>query len=67
MSGGGYYFAVSAPPEGAEPRFYYVSEHTELHSSVEAEHQDLARREIDLAEEILTRLAWHFGLESFGQ
>jgi hypothetical protein len=52
-------------PEGAGPRFYQVSEQTELRSAVEAEHQDLAEREADLAEEILTRLAWHFGLESF--
>lgn len=65
VSGGGSYLAVSVPPEGAEPRFYSVSEHTELLSSAEAEHQDLARREGDIAEEILTRLAWHFGLESF--
>lgn len=36
-------------------------------SRIEAEHQDLARREADLAEEILTRLAWHFGLEAFHQ
>ncbi len=67
VSGGGSYLAASAPPEGAEPRFYFISEQTELRSSVEAEHQDLARREADLAEEILTRLAWHFGVEAFRQ
>jgi hypothetical protein len=65
VSGGGSYLAVSVRPEGAEPHFYQVSEQTELRSSVEAEHQDLAGREADLAEEILTRLAWHFGVESF--
>lgn len=65
VSGGGSYLAVSVRPEGAQPRFYQVSEQTELRSSVEVEHQDLASREADLAEEILTRLAWHFGLESF--
>lgn len=65
ISGGSSYLAVSVRPEGAEPRFYQVSEQTELRSTVEAEHQDLASREADLAEEILTRLAWHFGLESF--
>jgi hypothetical protein len=67
VSGGGSYLAVSVRPEGVEPRLYQVSEQTELRSSVEAEHQDLASREADLAEEILTRLAWHFGLEDFRQ
>ena len=55
VSGGNAYPAVSAPPEGPEPRFYFVSEQAELRCSVEAE----------LAEELLTRLAWHFGLERF--
>jgi hypothetical protein len=67
VSGGNSYLAVSAPPQGLEPRFYSVSEQTELRSSVEVEHQDVARRESELAEEILTRLAWHFGVEAFSQ
>jgi hypothetical protein len=67
VSGGGAYLAVSVPPDGRPPRFYAVSEQTGLRSAVEAEHQDLASREADLAEEILTRLAWHFGLESFSR
>jgi hypothetical protein len=67
VSGGGTYLAVAVAPKGAEPRFYSVSEQTELLSSIEAEHQDLAGREADLAEEILMRLAWHFGLETFSQ
>ncbi len=37
----------------------------ELRSSVEAERQDLAGREAELAGEILTRLAWHFAIDSF--
>jgi hypothetical protein len=52
-------------PLGEQRRFYRVSEQTDLRSSIEVEHQDLAKREADLAEEILTRLAWHFGLEAF--
>jgi hypothetical protein len=68
VSGGGsYYLAVPFPPEGAQRRYYRVSEQTELRSSIEVEHQDLAKREADLAQEMLTRLAWHFGLEDFGR
>jgi len=65
ISGGDRFLAVAAPPVGAEPRFYFVSEQTELRSSVEAEQRDLARREAELVEEIMTRLAWHFAIDSF--
>ena len=65
VSGGGSYLAVRFPPKGEQRRFNRVSEQTDLRSSIEVEHQDLAKREADLAEEILTRLAWHFGLEAF--
>ena len=65
ISGGHSYLALSVPPEGAEPRFYRVSEQTELRASVEAEQADLASREIYLVEDLLNRLAWHFGLEGF--
>jgi hypothetical protein len=65
VSGGGSYLALPFPPKGEQRRFYRVSEQTDLRSSIEVEHQDLAKREADLAEEILTRLAWHFGLEAF--
>jgi hypothetical protein len=64
VSGGDSYAAVAAPPAGAEPRFYFVSEHTGLRASVGAEQQDLATHEADLAEEILVRLAWHFGVDA---
>lgn len=64
--GGGSYLAASeAFPENRAPRFYFVSEHTELRSSVEAERTDLESREAELAKEISTRLAWHFGREDF--
>ena len=56
VSAGDSYLAVSASPQGREPRFYSVSEQTELHSSVEDEYQDLASREPDLAEEYLPTL-----------
>lgn len=65
VSGGGSYLAAAAPFGGREPQLYFVSEQSELRSSVEAEHWDLAGREVDLAKEILTRLAWHFGVEDF--
>lgn len=65
VSGGDHYLATVAPPAGAEPRFFFVSEHTQLRSSVEAEQQDLAGREADLAESLLTHLAWHFGIDAF--
>lgn len=67
VSGGDHYLATVAPPAGAEPRFFFVSEQTEIRSSVEAEQQDLAGREVELAEQIMTRLAWHFGIEAFSQ
>lgn len=67
VSGGDHYLATVAPPAGAEPRFFFGSEHTEIRSSVEAEQQDLAGREVALAEQIMTRLVWHFGIEAFGQ
>jgi hypothetical protein len=67
VSGGGSYLAASAPSVGMQSRLYFVSELTELRSSIDAEHQDLASREAELAEEILTHLAWHFGVETFGQ
>jgi hypothetical protein len=55
-----------AIPSGrCERCLYRVSEQTELRSSIEIEHLDLAKREADLADEKLTRLAWHFGLENF--
>lgn len=63
VSGGGSYLAT--PQKGPRPRFYFVSEQTELRASLEAEHQDLGSREAKIAEEILARLAWHFGLETF--
>lgn len=65
VSGGDYYLAAAAPPVGSPPRFYFVSEQTELRSSVEADRADLERREAELAKEISTRLAWHFGQEDF--
>lgn len=65
ISGGDRYLAVTVPPVGSPPRFYFVSEHTELRSSVEAERQDFAARETEFAEEIMTRLAWHFAIDSF--
>ena len=64
VSGGHSYVAAAAPPMGAEPRFYFVSEHTELGASVEAEQQDLASHEANLAETMLVQLAWHFGIDS---
>lgn len=64
VSGGDSYVAAATSPMGTEPRFYFVSEHTELRASVEAEQQDLASREAGLAEEMLVQLAWHFGVES---
>jgi hypothetical protein len=67
VSGGGSYLAASAPSVGMQSRLYFVSELTELRSSIDAEHQDLASREAELAEEILTHLAWHFGVETYGQ
>jgi hypothetical protein len=66
VSGGSSYLAVPFPPEGAQRRFYRVSEQTELRYSIKVEHQILAKREAELAGDILTRLAWHFGLEDFG-
>ncbi|MDP9484258.1 MAG: ATP-binding protein [Actinomycetota bacterium] len=65
VTGGGSYLAVSADPEDRKPRFYFVSEQTELGASLEAERADLERREVELAKEISTRLAWHFGKEDF--
>lgn len=65
VTGGGSYLAVSAGPEERKPRFYHVSEQTELGASVEAERAELERREAALAEELSTRLAWHFGKEDF--
>ena len=64
LSGGGSYLAAAASPMGAEPRFYVVSEHTELRAGVEAEQRELASREAGFAEEILVQLAWHFGVDS---
>jgi hypothetical protein len=49
------------------PRLYHVSAWTELRSSIEAEHRDLASREVELAEEILNQLARHFGVGAFVQ
>jgi hypothetical protein len=46
-------------------RMYHVSELTELRSSIEAEHRDLASREVELTEEILTQLARHFEVGAF--
>ncbi len=65
VTGGGSYVAVSAEPEDRKPRIYFVSEQTELRASVEAERADLEQREAELAKEISTRLAWHFGREDF--
>jgi hypothetical protein len=62
VSGGDSYVAVLAHLTRAEPRMYHVSELTELRSSIEAEHRDLASREAELTEEILTQLARHFGV-----
>ena len=45
------------------PRFYFVSEQTELRSSVNAERANLEGREAELAK--ATRLAWHFAQEDF--
>jgi hypothetical protein len=67
VSGGDSYVAAVAHPTRAEPRMYHVSELTELRSSVEAEHRDLASREAELTEEILTQLARHFGVGAFIQ
>ena len=64
VSGGDSYVATAARVRGEEPRFYYVSEYTRLRASVEAEQQDITSREVDLAEEILIRLAWHFGVDT---
>lgn len=65
VTGGVSYLAVSVDPEDRKPRFYHVSEHTELRASLEADGTDLERREAELAKEILIRLAWHFGREDF--
>lgn len=65
VSGGDHYLAPVAPPAGAQPRFFFVSEHTELRSWVEAEQQDLAERGAGLAESLLSHLAWHFGIDAF--
>ena len=64
VSGGDSYVAAAAPPIGAEPRFYFVSEHTGLRASVQADQQELVSREADFAEGLLVRLAWHFGVNS---
>lgn len=67
VSGGDRYLAVAAPSAGVGRQFFFVSEQTELRSSVEAERQDLVTREAELAQDLLARLTWHFGTESFDQ
>ncbi|MEJ7842539.1 MAG: ATP-binding protein [Rubrobacter sp.] len=65
ITGGGSYLTVPAEPEERTPRFYFISEQTELASSAEAGRADLEEREAELANELTTRLAWHFGQEDF--
>lgn len=67
VSGGDSYVAVVAQPKRVEPHMYHVSELTEMRCSIESEHRDLASREAELTEEMLTQLARHFGVGTFVQ